>query len=61
MITYLATSGNEILVKLDGKVVGLIRSTKEGFHYQVGTGLKPKYRGETFKTVAEVKRSLEAE
>ncbi len=63
-ITYkpLNTTGFEppcmpIQVKLDGKVVGLIRQTSTGYAYKPkGAGSK---WGETFSTIDAVKRSLE--
>lgn len=56
--TYNERAGHSIGVLLDGKVVGhILRKSTGGFVYAPkGSTL----RGETFATVAEVKRSLEA-
>lgn len=54
MITYKTI----IEVLVDGKKTGEIRETDGGFHYVPNGGLK--YAGETFRTLGEVKRSLES-
>jgi hypothetical protein len=55
MITYEKFLGGE-RVNLDGKVVGVIQTVPGGFAY-IPKGSK--ITGETFTTVAGVKRSLE--
>lgn len=53
-ITYDLKDG-ALLVRLGRRIVGKIRKTEGGYHY------KPKgfAAGDTFKTVAEVKQSIE--
>lgn len=57
-IAYKTTTANGgmIRVTLDGRSVGLIRPHGAGYHYKPNGGLA----GDTFATIAEVKKSLEA-
>jgi hypothetical protein len=55
MITYKSSSKEAIIVLLNGKHAGLIQR-KEGFAYFPKNS---KTSGEIFKTIEEVKKSLE--
>ncbi|MCP4650379.1 MAG: hypothetical protein GY853_09920 [PVC group bacterium] len=63
-IQYLYTEGKEgddllpLRVKLDGKIVGVIKKVKEGYSY-FPKGLKD--GGEIFNSITEVQNSLEFE
>ena len=58
MITYKDSNDGTISVYLDGKLVGKIHEHARGFRYYP-TGAKT--GGDIYKTIAEVKRSLESE
>lgn len=58
MITYFWKSNNVIQVKLDGRIIGTIKPKDGGFaYYPKGW----KESGDVFKTISEVKRSIESE
>ena len=65
MIEYLYVKGKEqgdreypVPVKLDGKVVGIIRPVYEGWQYISNGRMEG---GEIFKTIQEVQNNLEEE
>lgn len=56
MITYEEKTFT-VNVRLDGKIVGIIRKFDEGYAYC--PGMSYKRRGDIFPTIAECKKSLE--
>lgn len=59
MIKYKKDNTN-IAVLLDGKIVGSIRPVAGGYRY-FPRGKGEKFAGEVFKTIQQVKESLESE
>lgn len=56
-ITYIRLSGGATAVLLDGRRTGTIATLPgKGFQYRAGT-----HRGQIFKTIDEVKKSIESE
>jgi len=61
MIQYHDAGGGEHVVQLDNKTVGTIKPTQGGYAYFPKGSGRNRTQGETFRTVGEVKRSLEEE
>ena len=62
MLTYIQTANKSTIVKLDGKPIGEIHKTAEGFQY-TPKGKRPgsTWSGEVMETEAKVRKSLESD